>query len=110
MLKHLVLCIMVISLVVVTSNAAHPVHFDVRLLAVDLNEGCDIADIDGDGKLDIVAGRNWYRNDEWVSRPVRIIEDNNSYARTNGEWAFILIGKKRMPPAPCWCTMSMVMD
>ncbi len=95
MLKHLVLCIMAIPLVVVPSNAAHPVRFDVKLLAVDLNEGCDIADFDGDGKLDIVAGRNWYRNDEWVSRPVRLIEDNNGYARTNGEWAYDVNGDGR---------------
>ena len=75
--------------------AEHPVKFQVKLLAVDANEGCDIADFDGDGKLDVIAGRNWYRNDQWVPRPVRIIEDNNGYVRSNGEWAYDVNGDGR---------------
>ncbi|MFO7905428.1 MAG: FG-GAP repeat domain-containing protein [Planctomycetota bacterium] len=69
------------------SAAEHPVKFEPRLLTVDANEGCDVADFDRDGKLDVVAGRNWYRNGEWVPRPVRCIEDWNGYVRSNGDWA-----------------------
>ncbi|GIX00780.1 MAG: hypothetical protein KatS3mg111_4112 [Pirellulaceae bacterium] len=70
------------------TDAQHPIRFEVRVLCVDANEGCDIADIDGDGRLDIVAGRNWYQNDGWVPRPLRLIEDRGGYVRSNGEWAF----------------------
>ena len=45
-----------------------------------------------DGQLDIVAGRNWYRNPEWIPRPLRLLEDNNGYARSNGEWAYDVNG------------------
>ncbi len=67
--------------------AAPPENFRVKLLTVDANEGCDIADIDGDGKLDVIAGRNWYRNGDWVPRPVRLIEDANGYVHSNGDFA-----------------------
>ena len=52
---------------------AHPVKFETQLLAVDANEGVAVADYDKDGKLDVSAGRNWYRNPgksgTWVPRP-----------------------------------------
>ena len=69
------------------AHAEHPVKFDVQLLTVDANEGCDVADFDGDGKLDVVAGRNWYHNGDWAARPVRVIEDWNGYVQSNGEFA-----------------------
>ena len=50
---------------------SHPVAFEIELLAVDANEGVAVADYDKDGKLDVSAGRNWYRNPgnsgEWVA-------------------------------------------
>ncbi|GAB6166324.1 FG-GAP-like repeat-containing protein [Thermostilla marina] len=69
-----------------------PFAFDVRVLTVDANEGCDIADVDNDGKLDVIAGRNWYRNGEWIPRPVRLIEDWSGYVHSNGEWAYDVDG------------------
>jgi len=41
----------------------------IKVLAVDSNEGIDLADFNGDGKLDVVAGRNWYAAPEFVPRP-----------------------------------------
>jgi len=95
MTKFLTIGVVVLGLSVATALASHPVHFKVKLLTVDDNEGCDIADFDGDGKVDIVAGRNWYRNGQWLPRPVRIIEDRNGYAGSNGEWAIDINGDGR---------------
>ena len=95
MSRSLLLSLVIVGAAVQFACADHPVRFEVKLLAVDSNEGCDIADLDGDGKLDVVAGRNWYRNGEWIPRAVRIIEDNNGYARTNGEWAYDMNGDGR---------------
>ncbi len=76
-------------------SAAHPVPFEVQLLTVDANEGCDVADFDGDEKLDVVAGRNWYRNPDWSPRPVRTIEDWNGYVQSNGDFAYDVNGDGR---------------
>ena len=75
---------------------SHPVAFEIELLAVDANEGVAVADYDKDGKLDVSAGRNWYRNPgnsgEWVPRPLRMIEDKGGYAHSNGEHAYDVDG------------------
>ncbi len=91
MTRNLIIAITLLLGVIPTAiaDAEHPIRFDIKLLAVDSNEGCDIADFDGDGKLDIVAGRNWYRNGEWLPLPVRVI------ARSNGEWAYDINGDGR---------------
>ncbi|MFZ5830734.1 MAG: FG-GAP repeat domain-containing protein, partial [Planctomycetota bacterium] len=95
MTRYVAFALVLSSLVAVSARAEHPVPFEVKFLAIDANEGCDVADIDGDGKLDIVAGRNWYRGGEWIPRALRIIEDNNGYARSNGEWAYDVNGDGR---------------
>nr|WP_146392413.1 VCBS repeat-containing protein [Allorhodopirellula solitaria] len=61
-------------------------EFDVRLLTVDSNEGIAAGDIDGDGKLDIVSGRHWFRNGDWAPRPLRNIDDWNGYVQSNGDY------------------------
>ena len=73
-----------LALLVLTSDQP---EFTPQFLAVDVHESCDIADFDGDGKLDVVAGRNWYRNGDWVARPVRDITNKNGYSFSNSDFA-----------------------
>jgi hypothetical protein len=47
--------------------------FSVRCLMISPNEGCAIADVDDDGRPDIVAGTHWYAAPDFVPRPVRDI-------------------------------------
>jgi len=82
------LCLLFTLVICQPGLAADPIPFEVKILTVDLNEGCDIADFDGDGKLDVVAGRNWYHNPDWLPRPVRSIEDNAGYVHSNGDFAY----------------------
>jgi hypothetical protein len=73
-----------------------PLRFRPQLLTIDANEGIDIADIDSDGKLDIVAGRNWFRAPEFKPRPLRLIEDWNGYVQSNGDFTYDVNGDGRV--------------
>lgn len=63
------------------------IEWQIKLLCKDLNEGIDLADCDGDGKLDVIAGRNWYAAPDFTPRPLRTIEDWNGYIQSNGDFA-----------------------
>ena len=73
-----------------TANCQEPttLKWKVQRLAVDANEGIDVADFNRDGKMDIVAGRNWYAAPDFASRPLRHIEDWNGYVESNGDYAY----------------------
>lgn len=70
--------------------------FNVRMLALDANEGIAAGDIDGDGSTDLVAGRNWFPAGEWVPRPLRNIDDWNGYVQSNGDYLFDVNGDGRL--------------
>ncbi len=68
------------------SGQSDSLTFRIQWLYVDNNEACDIGDINRDGLLDIVAGRNWYPAPDYVPRPVRAIALHPpDYAKNNGE-------------------------
>ena len=63
-----------------------PIRWQIEPLALDANEGCAIGDMDGNGSLDIVAGRSWYASPNFTPRPLRTIEDWNGYVQSNGDF------------------------
>ncbi len=68
------------------------VSFSARLLAIDANEGCAIVDVNNDGILDVVAGRNWFAGPDYIPRAVRAIEDNRGYVHSNGDFPYDVDG------------------
>ena len=72
------------------------VSYDIRLLTLDANEGIAAGDVDGDGKVDLVAGRHWFRGGDWAPRPLRNIEDWNGYVQSNGDYLFDINGDGRL--------------
>jgi len=71
---------------------APTMSFRIVHLATDQNEGCAVADLNRDGVLDIVAGRNWYPGPDYVARPLRSIDDWNGYVESNGDHVYDVNG------------------
>ncbi|MEZ6133985.1 MAG: VCBS repeat-containing protein [Pirellulaceae bacterium] len=86
--KASILVALVVFLAPVFSAKAQEVQFEIRGLAVDANEGIAVADVNGDKKPDLVAGRFWYANGDWKPRPLRQIDDWNGYVESNGDYIF----------------------
>jgi hypothetical protein len=55
------------------------VPFRKHELDLGSSEACAIADINGDGKLDIVSGENWYEAPRWIKHKFRSIHYTNNY-------------------------------
>ena len=78
------------------TNPLKTVHWKIDQLTLDANEGCAIGDVDGDGKPDVVAGRNWYPAPDFKPRPLRTIEDWNGYVESNGDFLMDVNGDGRI--------------
>ncbi len=73
-------------------NAADTVKFSKQRLIISANEGNAVADINRDGQLDVVAGRNWYAAPDFVPRPLRQIDEFADYLHSNGDHVFDVNG------------------
>ncbi len=69
------------------------VKFSKHCLMVSPNEGCAVADVDRDGKLDVIAGTNWFAAPDFVPRPLRDIgEFEDDFYHNNGDHAYDVDG------------------
>ena len=69
-----------------------PVRFRAQPLFMDSNEGSAIADVDRDGRMDVIAGRNWYAAPDFTPRPLRLIEDWAGFVQSNGDHVYDVDG------------------
>jgi hypothetical protein len=61
-----------------------PADIPFEKLTLDLgsNETCAFADVNGDGKLDIISGENWYQAPKWTRHHFRDVGFTNNYIDT----------------------------
>ncbi len=88
----IILSVLLFSGLRVHSDDHHTPKWSTQALNVDANEGIAIGDLNNDGLLDIVAGRNWYAAPAFTPRPLRTIEDWNGYVQSNGDFLFDVNG------------------
>jgi hypothetical protein len=55
------------------------VPFAKTALDLGSNEAAAVADLNGDGKQDIVSGENWYEGSKWVKHKFRSLPYTNNY-------------------------------
>ncbi len=78
-----------------TGSAAEPEWQRVQIDARFRSEGVAIADINNDGKPDIVAGDVWYEAPDWVMHEIRPVGDypvGAGYSQSFCNWAYDING------------------
>ena len=62
-------------------TAGRPADIPFAKHTIDLgsSESCAFADVNGDGRLDIVSGENWYEAPKWTKHKFREIHFTNNY-------------------------------
>ncbi len=71
--------------VLLLATATHPaprpadIRFQVKMIDAAAGETVAVADLNRDGKLDIVAGESWYEAPQWTKHPLRAIDYTAGY-------------------------------
>jgi len=77
------LCIAILLCLVIAAvwaaGRSEDIAFQKHMLDPGANESCAIADINGDGKPDIVSGENWFEAPRWIKHKFRSINFSNGY-------------------------------
>ena len=67
------------ALLVMAAQRPPDVPFDKHTLDLGANETCAVADVNGDGRLDIISGENWFEAPKWTRHPFRELHFANNY-------------------------------
>lgn len=60
-------------------NRPDEIAFHKHTIDLGANEACAIADVNGDGRLDIISGENWFEAPKWIKHKFRRLNYTNNY-------------------------------
>jgi hypothetical protein len=81
MTRHCIAVVLLLAAAVAAWSVVRTpeVAFEKHTLDLGSNETCAVADINRDGKLDIVSGENWYEAPRWTKHHFRDISYSENY-------------------------------
>lgn len=75
--------------------------FERRMIDPGASETAAVADINGDGKVDIVSGEYWYEGPKWVKHRFRQIDYTNNYVDVFSDLPMDVNGDGRIDIVSC---------
>jgi FG-GAP-like repeat len=84
------------SAILLAGSRPPDIPFEKVVLDLGANEACTFADINGDGRLDIVAGENWFEAPNWPRHRFREFGFTNNYIDNFSDLALDVNGDGRI--------------
>ncbi len=84
-----------------TGSRPEEIPFTRHTLDLGASETCAFADIDGDRRLDIVSGENWYQSPKWVKHKFRELPFTNNYVDNFSDLPLDVDGDGRVDIVGC---------
>lgn len=72
------------------------IPFEKKTIDLGASETCAFADVNGDGRLDIVSGENWYQAPGWKRHKFRDLDFTNNYVDNFSDLALDVNGDGRI--------------
>lgn len=97
----LALCLLIPALVTAARRAIDvgaldapdpDMNFRRIMLADNKNEGCAVADVNNDGRPDVIAGPTWFEAPDWTRHPLREVTAAGDFMHNSGDHAYDVDG------------------
>lgn len=102
-MKSLATCALLIAPACLVWSLSRPSEIPFEKITVDLgaSETCVFADINGDGRLDIISGEYWYEGPKWFPHKFRGLPFTNNYIDNFSDLAMDVNGDGRIDIVSC---------